>query len=350
MATAYAGHSLPHVLREYAVVADGERGALIGPEGDVAWMCFPSWESPAVFSGLVGGRGRYTVQPVDEWRVWGGYYEDRSLIWRSRWVTPAGAVESRESLLRPAHRDRAVLLRQIHAVRGPARVQVRLDLHGDFGKHTMTGLRLEDGIWTARSGSVRMRWAGAAKAEHDDDGLLLIMDLPEGQSHDLVLELTTGRPDGSLSPHDLWAATEADWRACVPACEDTIAPRDAQLAYAVLTGLTSSCGGMAAAATTSLPERMGYDRNYDYRYAWIRDQCYAGQAVAVHGARPRLLDAATGFVAERLLADGARLKPAYTVTGDAVPDEGQRDLPGVSRFPAHHRQSRQRPVPAGRRR
>jgi len=137
MTTAYAEHSRPHVVREYAVVADGERGALIGPEGDVAWMCFPSWESPAALSGLVGGPGGYTVQPADEWRVWGGYYEDRSLIWRSRWVTRSGTVESRESLLRPARRDRAVLLRQIHATRGPARVRVHLDLHGDFGRHAM---------------------------------------------------------------------------------------------------------------------------------------------------------------------------------------------------------------------
>ena len=52
-------------------------------------------------------------------------------------------------------------------------------------------------------------------------------------------------------------------------------------------GLTSSGGGMVAAATTSLPERAREGRNYDYRYVWIRDQCYAGQAVAAAGGRPR---------------------------------------------------------------
>jgi hypothetical protein len=45
---------VPHVLREYAVTADGERGVVIGPQGDYAWMCLPSWESPAVYGGLVG--------------------------------------------------------------------------------------------------------------------------------------------------------------------------------------------------------------------------------------------------------------------------------------------------------
>ncbi len=77
---------------------------------------------------------------------------------------------------------------------------------------------------------------------------------------------------------------------------------------------------MVAATTMSLPERAGQGRNYDYRYAWIRDQCYTGQAVAVAGPHP-LLDEAVRFVTERLLADGPHLKPAYTVAGGAVPDE-----------------------------
>ena len=84
---------------------------------------------------------------------------------------------------------------------------------------------------------------------------------------------------------------------------------------------------MVAGATTSLPEHAEQGRNYDYRYAWIRDQCYAGQAVAAVGPHP-LLDGAVRFVAERLLADGPSLKPAYTVAGGQVPDERSLDLAG----------------------
>jgi GH15 family glucan-1,4-alpha-glucosidase len=84
---------------------------------------------------------------------------------------------------------------------------------------------------------------------------------------------------------------------------------------------------MVAAATTSLPERASTGGNYDYRYAWIRDQCWVGQAIAAHGPH-RLLSDAVAFVGERLLADGARLRPAYTVTGDLVPRERTLPLPG----------------------
>ena len=86
------------------------------------------------------------------------------------------------------------------------------------------------------------------------------------------------------------------------------------------------------AATMSLPERAGQGRNYDYRYAWIRDQCYTGQAVAVAGPHP-LLDDAVRFVTERLLADGPDLKPAYTVAGGAVPGERSLQLPGYPGVP-----------------
>ncbi|MGH2869832.1 MAG: glycoside hydrolase family 15 protein, partial [Solirubrobacteraceae bacterium] len=107
----------------------------------------------------------------------------------------------------------------------------------------------------------------------------------------------------------------------------TVAPRDTRHSYAVLSGLTSAGGGMVAAATTSLPERARQGRNFDYRYVWIRDQCYTGQAVGKAGPY-RLMDDAVRFVAERLLADGPHLKPAYTITGDPVPDQHPLDLPG----------------------
>ncbi|MFJ8493183.1 glycoside hydrolase family 15 protein [Streptomyces sp. NPDC094038] len=108
---------------------------------------------------------------------------------------------------------------------------------------------------------------------------------------------------------------------------NTIAALDSRRAYAVLRGLTGHGGGMVAAATTSLPERPETGRNYDYRYVWIRDQSYAGQAAASAGAHD-LLDAAVRFVSERLLADGTRLAPAYTVHGDTAPRQRELDLPG----------------------
>ena len=317
----------PRVLREYALVADGERGALIGPDGSVTWLCVPRWDSPAAFSGLLGGPGRYTITPADPWHVWGGYYEPGSLIWRSRWVGDS-RVECREALAMPADPRRAVLLRRVEAVDGPARVTVVLDLRGGYGRERMTGLSRQGDVWTGRSGRLRFRWSGAGRARHVDGQLRMAVKLAAGEKHAFVLELS----DLDLSeehpdPDTLWTATEEAWAQVVPDCGDLIAVADARHAYAVLRGLTSASGAMVAAATTSLPERLQGGRNYDYRYAWIRDQCYAGLAVAAHGPHP-LLTGAVRFVTERLQADGPDLMPAYTASGSVIPGERPLRLRG----------------------
>jgi alpha,alpha-trehalase len=323
----------PHVLRDYAFLGDGERGALIGPQGDIAWMCAPVWDSDAVFSDLIGGAGYYGVTPVARF-TWGGYYELRSLIWNSRWITTNGVVESREALRLPADPGTAVILRRVRSLDRPAHVRVALDLRSGFGAEPMREThRDEAGTWTGHSGPIRFRWSGAPEGHRAGAGpLVLDLELAAGETRDLILEVTAGELGTEVpSPDSAWSATEAAWVDAVPQLDGgVVGARDAELALAVLSGLTSAGGGMAAAATMSLPERALGNRNYDYRYAWIRDQCYAGTAVAAHG-HFSLLDSAVHFVSERLLADGPQLRPAYTVAGGPVPDE--RSLPHLEGYP-----------------
>ncbi|MEV7691674.1 glycoside hydrolase family 15 protein [Streptomyces bungoensis] len=315
----------PWVLRDYAVLADGERGALVDPEGRIVWMCAPRWHSDAVFSALVGGSGHFGVSPGDRWHVWGGYYEDGTLIRVSRWVTTDSVVECRDALAMPASPDRLVLLRRMRVERGEARLRISLDPRPGFGRERVADPRLDGGVWSAGAGGLRLRLVGARHASWDpEDGLRGEVRLRKGEEHDLALEIATGADGPPPDPGRLWEETERAWRAAVPDCSALAAPRDARHAYAVLYGLTSSAGGMVAAATTSLPERANTGRSYDYRFAWVRDQSYAGLAVAAHGPH-ELLDSAVRFTTERVLADGDGMRPAYTVDGGPVP--GERDLP-----------------------
>ncbi|MET8245067.1 glycoside hydrolase family 15 protein [Streptomyces sp. NPDC005202] len=318
----------PHALHDYALLADGERGALVGPDGALSWLCAPTWHDDAVFASLIGGRGVYAITPRARY-VPGGYYEEGTLIRRSRWVTTEGVTECRETLAFPGEPGRLILLRQLHAVDGPAHVRVVLDPHADYGRAPLTSAhRGDDGVWHLNSGRHRLRWQGAPSATARAEGLTADLLLKPGDCHDLVLECSDSPlPRTAPRAEQAWAATEQAWRQAVPPLEHTIATRDARRAYAVLRGLTTRGGGMVAAATTSLPERAEAGRNYDYRYVWIRDQSFAGQAAAAAGA-PDLLDDAVRFVGERLLADGPRLAPAYTVHGTAVPGRRDLDLPG----------------------
>ncbi len=322
----------PHVLREYAFLGDGERGVLVGPRGDFAWMCFPRWHDEAIFASLIGGSGTFAVTPVARF-VWGGHYEEGTLIWRSRWATEESIVECREALAMPASERRAVVLRQVCAVANTARVDVRLDLRSEFGRFAARSLRRGDDCWRTRVGGSHALFVGLPEAELRPDGqggreLVGAITLEEGDTHDLALILDADHEP--QEPDDLaafWEETEAAWGARVPELDNVRARDDSRHAYAVLSGMTSAGGGMVAAATTSLPERAREGRNFDYRYVWIRDQCYAGQAAARAGG-PDLLDAAVSFVGDRLRADAEQLRPAYTVDGQDVPKEESLDLAG----------------------
>ncbi|HEY1570339.1 MAG TPA: glycoside hydrolase family 15 protein [Pseudonocardiaceae bacterium] len=318
----------PHVLREYALLADGERGALCGPRGDLAWLCAPGWDDDAVLSTLVGGGGTYSIGPADN-AVWGGYYEPGTLIWRNRWVTTQTIMECREALAFPGDPHRVVVLRRVDAVDRDIHVLVQLDVRDGFGHRSMRQLRRDDqGRWTARTGKLRLRWSGAAGATVDEHGRLrLALTVRGGTHHDLVLEISDRPLDTQVDPDEAWAGTQHAWHTAVPDFQDSVAPRDARHAYAVLRGLTTRGGGMVAAATLGLPERAQAGRNYDYRYVWLRDQCYAGLAAAVTQPHPLLRDA-VAFTTARVLEHGDRLAPAYRTDGAPLPDQSTLRLPG----------------------
>ena len=319
----------PHVLREYSLIADGERGAVVGPRGEIAWMCFPGWADEAVFGDLVGGPGLFAVTPIGDRFVWGGYYEEGSLIWRSRWVTTDAVLECREALARPARPDRAVLLRRICGREGQGKVQVVLDPAGGYHGPGVSQLRRsDDGSWELRAGDRHLRVRGMPDATERDGALVAEFEMAAGQQHELVVELASAPFDEPPpGPDQLWSVTERTWRADVPPPDGVVAARDVRHAQAVLRGLTSERGGMVAAATTSLPERADAGRNYDYRYVWVRDLAMAGQAVARLGPADRL-ESAMHFITARILEDGPDLHPAYHVGGGMIPEQDTIDLPG----------------------
>ncbi len=316
------------VLRDYALLADGERGVLLSPHGEIVWMCAPRWHSPAAFSSLLGGRGSFGLCPVDR-HVWGGFYEGGTLIFRSRWVTNDAIVECREALVFPGRRSTAVLLRRLTGVAGRARMCLTFDPWVDNDRRHVRLQFAGRGVLAGQAAGLRLRlsgldgWRRRTGRDHEFG-----LNIAAGDRHDLVFEIADEElPVEPPNPHEAWRATESRWRETIPALTSVDLPRPGQHSAAVLRGLTSSSGGMVAAATTSLPERAEAGRNYDYRYVWIRDQAFAGQAAAAAGVHD-LLDAAVDFTSQRLLEDGPGLRPAYTVDGDDVPSQRRIRLPG----------------------
>ncbi|HVB05297.1 MAG TPA: glycoside hydrolase family 15 protein [Acidimicrobiales bacterium] len=324
----------PSELRAYAFIADGLRGALVSPGGDISWLCFPSWSDPALFAGLVGSGGCYRVQPEGRF-VPGGYYEDDSLIWRSRWVAADGTVECREALVYPATAERAILLRRISTIRGRGSVTVLLAPSGDYGRRALPPWRREGECWVLRDGDLALRWSGgaearAARAPGGERALRLHLELARGESHDLALEICSAASleREPANADECWRRTETAWREALAPTSGVVASRDVRRSIAVLRGMTGPDGATVAGATTSLPERAGAGRNYDYRYTWIRDTCYVGHAGAALAGGEELLDGAVRWVARRLLEDGEHTSPAYLANGDPIPAPSHLALAG----------------------
>ncbi len=122
-----------------------------------------------MFASLIGGHGFYGIAPVVPF-TWGGYYEEGTLIWHSRWVTTDAIVECREALACPARGNGAVLMRRIVAVTGDAVVRAVLDPRYEYGAAADDDVHRRDGTWTLAAGDLHVRWTGAPEAKSVDRG------------------------------------------------------------------------------------------------------------------------------------------------------------------------------------
>ncbi len=321
----------PQVLRDYALLADGERGAVVGPHGDIVWLCAPRWDSDAVFTSLIGGAGEYTVTPAGR-NVWGGSYEDGSMIWRSRWVTDNGIIECREALAFPGDPHRVVLLRRIHAVDHAATVTVSLEPRAGYGQHELSDLHCHAGVWTGRSGGLHLRWTGGPgrpPATATGKHCTLEVDLEAGQHHDLVLELSDqplpeqpGRRRHRLDapPKPPGTPPSPPWTTCSPPATPAAA--------------TPCCGGSpAAAAAWSPPPPPACPSGP--KPAATTTTATSGSATSATPGKPspppdptRCSTPPSPSSVTGCSSTATSLAPAYTTTGEPVPDQRHLDLAG----------------------
>ncbi len=320
----------PETLRQYALLADGERGAVIGPRGDVAFLCVPSWHDAAAFSSLIGGSGHYAVTPADDRFVWGGQYEDGSMVWRSRWVTTSTIIECREALAFPADPDRVVLLRRVQPVEGDTEVEVALDLRAGFGTSPMTECTRTGDVWEGRSGDLGFRWSGAPSDVQLSDGVLRgRLRVASGSHHDLVLEIRRGPVRGSVAAG---GAGLADHRAALGGGGAAGGPLPGSRRRAPLAGRDPGTdqrqprhGGrrddvLARARRPATQLRLPL--RVDPRPVLRRPGRGGGGRVRSCWTPP------STSCRRGCSSTGRSTAPAYTVHGGRVPDESTLDLPG----------------------
>ncbi len=277
-------------IADYAIIGDMRTAALVGRDGSIDWWCAPRFDSDPLFARLLGddGAGFWRLAPRDDARVTRAY-AGASLVLETTFETASGAVKLMDGLVLDS--DRPVLVRVVEALGGNVALRSCLRPRTRSGE-VMPWTRCEPNGWRAVTGT---------------DGLLLRADVPVADERgeaiaDFVLE-----PGRRVTFALHWFAADA---AAPPPCDavgsigaairwwhDWAAAlrydgrwRDAVIRSALtLKALTDrTTGAMVAAATTSLPERQGGDRNWDYRYCWIRDASFGFRSLARVGAHREL--------------------------------------------------------------
>lgn len=277
-------------IEGYGLIGDGRSAALVGRDGSIDWLCLPRFDSEAVFCALLdsrrGGRFLVTVEGLRETHQ--HYLEDTAVL-VTRLVGPEGTVEITDlmSLRRGADLSedtapgRGELVRRVRVLAGRVRLRIEVAPRG--------GARPE-----RHSGGWSLRCPGRSDLDlhlfcsRPLEGLQDTVDLEEGERLELILRWDgNGWKSWLADPQDLLEATVAAWRTWAARIDydgpRTSAVRRSALTLKLLDHVEN--GAIVAAPTSSLPEELGGVRNWDYRYAWVRDTAFAVYALRRVGLR-----------------------------------------------------------------
>ncbi len=332
-------------IADYAFLSDCETNALVAPSGAVEWMCLPRPDSPSIFAAMLDrGAGAFRIGPYDEMVPAARRYLPGSLVVETTWQTRTGWLLVRDALcMGPWHnvdeRSRThrrsptdfdaehCLLRTVRCVSGSVDLSMTCEPSFDYGRSEPTWSYQGEGygelLATAEGGGVELRVTTDLRPGIEGAGLHARTRMNEGDRHYVALSWSP-----LPSPRNLDEATERlertqeYWRQWITLGEFPDHPWRSYLQRSALTlkGLTyAPTGALLAAATTSLPETPQGERNWDYRYAWVRDSTFALWGLYTLGF-DREADDFFYFVADAC-HDGHDLQVMYGVGGERQLDE-----------------------------
>src|SRR3954453_14276221 len=265
-------------IEDDAVLGDTGTAALVGRDGSVDWLCLPRFDSPACFAALLGGpeHGRWLLGPIDGSAACSRSYIHGSAVLESTYTTDTGRVTITD--LMPVADDRADIVRRVVGVEGTVTLRHEWIVRSHYGK-IRPWVRRQDlyglPVITAVAGPDRLILRGPRLPHAEDGRHVDEFDVHAGEE---LTFSTTWVPSHHPMPRPLQFA---------PRIEETIRISESWASRCTYAGpyrddvvrslitlrlLThGGTGGIVAAATTSLPEDFGGERNWDYRFCWLRD-------------------------------------------------------------------------------
>jgi GH15 family glucan-1,4-alpha-glucosidase len=320
-------------LEEYALLGDTRSAALVSSHGSVDWLCWPNFDDPSCFAALLGTaeHGRWLLAPAGGGRASRRRYAD-GLVLETTFETVGGAVTVVDCMP-VGGGERADLVRLVRGDEGRVDMRMELLIRFDYGR-VAPWVRRMDGRMVAVGGPDGLTLTGPVPFEMDGGTGTAEFAVRAG---DVVPFTLTWFPSHEPIPEALDAEGAVDdtrrwWRGWTDTLRSPSEWPDAvRTSLVVLKGLTyGPTGGVIAAPTTSLPERLGGSRNWDYRYVWLRDATFTLDALLDSGYTEEA-SAWRDWLLRAVAGDPSTLRILYGLAGQRRLPEMELDwLPGYA--------------------
>jgi GH15 family glucan-1,4-alpha-glucosidase len=266
-------------IEDYALIGDCETAALVGRDGSIDWLCWPRFDSGACFAAILGTpeHGRWKIAPASPVRHARRQYRKGTLILETDFETEDGTVTLIDFM--PLREKQPDLVRLVRGRRGKVRMKMELCLRFDYGRSVPWVTRLGDGSLRAIAGPNMTVLRTSVPVRGEDLKTVSEFTVHERETVPFVLtyrasHLPLPRP---VDPEAALKNAEVFWRKWVKRCTYR-GPWSEVVERSLITlkALTYwPTGGILAAPSTSLPEKLGGKRNWDYRFCWLRDATFA---------------------------------------------------------------------------
>ena len=273
-------------IEDYALIGDCHTGALVARNGSIDWLCFPRFDSGACFAALLGteDNGCWSLSPAGKIREIRRGYHDDTLVLETEYESDEGVVSVIDCM--PPRSKEADLVRIVVGKRGKVSMRMQLVLRPDYGSIVPWVRRTKNGI-CALAGPDTLTLQSDVDLHNKDLKTEAEFIMSAGQRVHFVLTWLPSHDadDITYDAEVLLTQTEQWWREWAGRCTYQGAYRASVVrSLMILKALTyAPTGGIVAALTTSLPERVGGFRNWDYRYCWVRDATFTLYALLLAG-------------------------------------------------------------------
>ena len=331
-------------IGDYALIGDCRAAGLVSREGSLDWLCFPRFDSPSIFGALLDARrgGRFRIRPTGPFRTERRYLPDTNVL-EMTFRAPGGAVALRDLMTVASEEDKQAslspdhqVLREVEGLEGELELEILYEPRPDYARmRPVLAERGALGLWCDAGGAALILRSELPLHLADAGGAARgSARIRAGERAYLSLSYSEDAP-AVVPPLGVVARERVErsvrwWRDWAGRCAYRGPYREAVVRSALALKLMAYApsGAVVAAPTTSLPERLGGTRNWDYRYCWLRDASFTLRALDALGYRDEA-EAFLGWILHATRLTWPELQVLYDVFGEAhLPEQELPHLEG----------------------